>query len=296
MSITLRSRRGPIGTSWHAITLREKGETLLGPSRVARGKADARAGHVQWLDVDTSVARGAVQDGLGHLHEARIELPALRPGDREAFLHVARAHPELPARFAAGEYPEAIERELAQHELSLLPSDASELSHDCSCLDWPGPCRHVSALLYVLVEAVDESPLLLLTLRGFTLEDLVAPLEPSAAVGTAGSAGAAGPAGSTGSAPSSPSADEPFHGAGPETEEGASGTETRSTEPPDAEAPGADASAAPAPGVFDPHHADAGRLAEVMGEEVAEIIHAFYCAAPRPSHEAPPHVPDPPLQ
>src|SRR5690606_7587307 len=100
-------------------------------------------------------------------------------------------HPELPARFAAGEYPEAIERELAQHELSLLPSDASELSHDCSCLDWPGPCRHVSALLYVLVEAVDESPLLLLTLRGFTLEDLVAPLEPSAPADAAGAVGAA---------------------------------------------------------------------------------------------------------
>lgn len=286
MSITLRSRRGPIGTSWHAITLREKGETLLGPSRVARGKSDARAGHVQWLDVDTSVARGAVQDGLGHLHEARIELPALRPGDREAFLHVARAHPELPARFAAGEYPEAIERELAQHELSLLPSDASELSHDCSCLDWPGPCRHVSALLYVLVEAVDESPLLLLTLRGFTLEDLVAPLEPSAPADTAGSVGAAASAGPAGSVPSVPSADEPADGAGPETEDGAS----------DGQPSGADGPAAPAPGVFDPHHADVGRLAEVMGEEVAALVHTFYCAAPRPSSEEPPHVPDPPLQ
>ena len=46
MSIALRSRRGPVGTAWHAIALRDGAERLLGPARVGRGKADARAGRV----------------------------------------------------------------------------------------------------------------------------------------------------------------------------------------------------------------------------------------------------------
>src|SRR5699024_5932268 len=78
-------------------------------------------------------------------------------------------------RLAGGEYPQDLEEQLAPRDVSLLPRGPSELSHDCSCLDWPGPCRHVAALVYVLVEAVDERPLHLLTLRGLTLEDLVAP-------------------------------------------------------------------------------------------------------------------------
>ena len=177
MSITLRSRRGAIGKSWHAVALRDAAERLLGVGRAGGGKADARAGRVQWLDVSAGIARGDVLGADGELYRARVDLPAFSMDDRTEFLRLARARPELPARLAGGEYPEEFEKELAASDLSLLPRGASELSHDCSCLDWPGPCRHVAALVYVLVEAVDDKPVHLLTLRGLTLEDLVAPRE-----------------------------------------------------------------------------------------------------------------------
>ena len=38
MSIQLRSRRGPIGTAWQAVALREAAERLLGPGRAGRGR------------------------------------------------------------------------------------------------------------------------------------------------------------------------------------------------------------------------------------------------------------------
>lgn len=234
MNISLVSRRGPVGKGWHAIALRDGAERLLGASRVSRGKADARAGKVQWLDVEAGLARGDVLDADGELYQARLELPAFRAGDREAFLQVARTRPELPARMAGGTYPQEIEAELARSEVSLLPRDATELSHDCSCLDWPGPCRHVAALLYVLVEAVDEQPVLLLTLRGLALEDLVAPREPAPASG----------------------ADEADGTGGTGDPEAAPPTEGR--------------------GAWDPAHTDPAKLAEVLGEEVAAVIHRFY--------------------
>lgn len=178
MSITLRSRRGAIGSSWWAVALRGALEAILGVGRASGGKADARSGKVQWIDLDTGVVRGAVLDARGDVHEARLDLPAFAAADHEAFLRIARARPELPARFSAGEYPEEFERELARAELSLLPRGAAELSHDCTCLDWPGPCRHVAALAYVLVEAVDEQPLQLLSLRGVDLAELVPAAAP----------------------------------------------------------------------------------------------------------------------
>lgn len=245
MSIQLRSRRGAVGTSWQAVALREGAELLLGSSRAGRGRADARAGRVQWLDVDTGAARADVLDADGELYHARLELPPFAEGDRLAVQQIARAHPELPARLAAGEYPQQIERELAASEISLLPRDGMELGHDCSCLDWPGPCRHVSALLYVLVEAVDEQPLLLLTLRGLALEDLVAPAAPSPAAGT-------------------DTADGPPPGG------------DRAAAASDDPAGADDAPDAPAPPAFDAARTDPARLAEVVGEEVAAVIHSFY--------------------
>lgn len=252
MGMELVSRRGPIGRGWHAIALRDGAERLLGASRVSRGKSDARAGKVQWLDVEAGLARGDVLDADGELYQARLELPAFREGDREAFLQVARTRPELPARMAGGTYPQEIEAELARSEVSLLPRDATELSHDCSCLDWPGPCRHVAALLYVLVEAVDETPVLLLTLRGLALEDLVAPREP--ATPPAGS-GADGPGGADG-------VDGVDGADGADSAEGAGDGESL---PP-----------APARGAWDPAHTDPAKLAEVLGEDVAAVIHRFY--------------------
>lgn len=239
MSIQLISRRGPIGKGWHAVALRDGAERLLGASRVSRGKADARAGRVQWLDVEAGLARGDVLDADGELYQARLELPAFREGDRQAFLQVARSRPELPARMAGGTYPQEVEAELGGSAVSLLPRDASELSHDCSCLDWPGPCRHVAALLYVLVEAVDEKPVLLLTLRGLALEDLVTPHGPAPSQ-QAGGTDAAGAA------------------------DGTDGTD------------GAAAQPEQAPGAWDPARTDPAKLAEVLGEDVAAVVHSFY--------------------
>ncbi|WP_341854395.1 hypothetical protein [Brachybacterium sp. GPGPB12] len=242
MSIQPRSRRGPIGTAWQAVALREAAERSLGPGRAGRGRADARAGRVQWLEVEPGAARAAVEDPDGGLHQARLDLPAYRDGDREVFLQVARAHPERPRGWRPAPIPNRSRPSSPPRCSRSLPRDAAELSHDCDCLDWPGPCRHVSALVYVLVEAVDEHPVHLLTLRGIRLEELVAPATQGA--------GAAGQ-------PRGEDADDAGDGA------------------PDASG---GSEAAPEPAPYDPRHTDPARLAEVVGGEAAAIIAAFYHA------------------
>ncbi|MFC7376112.1 SWIM zinc finger family protein [Brachybacterium sp. GCM10030268] len=257
MSIRLTSRRGAIGRNWHAAALRDAAETILGVGRAGSGKADARAGRVQWLDIETGIARGDVLDADGHLYQARVDLPPFSPADREAFVQVARTHPDLPTRLAGGEYPQDLEAELAHSEVSLLPRGASELSHDCSCLDWPGPCRHVAALVYVLVEEVDERPVQLLTLRGLALEDLVPP------------AGGRSPAAA---GPTVPARPEDPSGPGP-----ASGPEDPST-PENGDGPAAR-------GGFDPARMDPALLSEVIGEAPAAAIASFYRAGAAPSDQ-----------
>lgn len=241
MSIVLRSRRGAIGTAWHAVALRRSIETILGVNRAAGGKADARAGRVQWLDIAPGTARADVLDELGELRSARLDMAPLRGADRELLLGITRASPALPARMMAGEYPREIEAALAEHEVSLLPAAASDVWHDCSCLDWPGPCRHVAALAYVLVEAVEEHPVHLLTLRGVTLEEISAP-DPERASGAAPSKAPDGTAG------------------GDTSERQEAG------------------SAAGAP--FDPRSADAGLLQAVLGTPAASVLARLYGCEP----------------
>lgn len=251
MSITLRSRRGAIGTGALAVGLRERIEAQLPATRAQAGRRAARAGRVEWLDVAPGVARAEVRDELtGDGVVARLDLAPLPPGDRSVLLRIAHAHPELPARLVAGQMPDDVARELAEQEISLLPSGAADLSHDCSCHDWPGPCQHVAALAYVLVEAVDADPTTLLTWRGVTLEELAAP--------------------SSGHAGTAPERDA----ASDDGDRDDAGVETAD--------PG---------GRFDPTRADAALLVAALGLAAARALARFYGAAdpaaPDPAGEGP---------
>lgn len=243
MSITLRSRRGAIGTGALAAGLRERIEAHLPATGARAGRRAARGGRVEWLDVAPGVARAEVRDELtGDGVVARLDLAPLPPGDRSVLMEIAHAHPELPARLVAGQLPEDVVAELAAQAISLLPSGAADLSHDCSCHDWPGPCQHVAALAYVLVEAVDEDPSTILTWRGVTLEELAAP-----------------PVGHAGTGPARP----------PRADDGAG------------DGDGAD-DEAEAGGRFDPTRADAGLLVDALGLPAARALARFYGAAEPP--------------
>lgn len=254
MSVQLRSKRGAIGTAWHAVALRETVENHLGAARATAGKRLARGGRVEWFDVAPGQARAGVLGDDGQIAQASLEFLALRAGDRDVMLQILRAHPELPARLASGAYPESIEAELAGEELHLLPSSArSEITHSCTCLDWPGPCVHVAALAYVLVEAVEEHPQHLLALRSLTLADVAAPVGRASA--GAGSGGDDAPVG-TSSADAAPS--------------------------PDASDGDASGGAAESPhqgqGGFDPAIADPTVLHELLGQDAGAVLAAFYRA------------------
>ncbi|GAA1735700.1 hypothetical protein [Brachybacterium phenoliresistens] len=249
MSITLRSRRGAIGEGWHAVALRRALEALLGSRTLAAGRRLARSQAVQWIDVGPGTVRAEALDPDGELRRPQLGISAFSADERSAVLRVAARRHDLALRMSAGEYPEEFEADLAREEMSLLPHTTSDGTFHCTCMDWPGPCQHVSALLYLLVEAVDEDPLLLLTLRGLDLSDL------------AGARADADPGTGRGSEPPAPSEDDPA-------------PEDDSAQEPDGE--GTD----PHSASFDPLIADPSLLVEGLGPEAARIIGEFYRTAP----------------
>jgi uncharacterized Zn finger protein len=277
MSIRLRSRRGKIGTSWQGTALRESLEGVLGTARSSGGRRLARADRVQWLDVAPRRARAGVLDDDGTIYEPELDVAAFGAADRRIVIEALHGHPELPARLSGGVYPEEVERELGRHEATLLPRSVSELSHDCTCLDWPGPCVHVAALAYVLVEAVDEAPAHLLTLRGLTLREIAAPV--ASGRGAQALAQAAGEPGA--GADPSPGARTGSTAEGGEdrADDAVDAEDGESAEDRDgAEDDGPSASQAERPG-FDPAIADPTLLREALGAEAAEALAGFFTSA-----------------
>ncbi|MCG7309371.1 hypothetical protein [Brachybacterium sp. ACRRE] len=286
MSIRMRSRRGQIGASWQGAALRESLESVISSGRRSSGRRLARADRVQWLDVAPRRARAGVLDDDGTIYEPELDVSAFGAADRQIVVDTLRAHPELPALLSSGTYPQAVESELDAHMATLLPGSASEVTHDCTCLDWPGPCVHVAALACVLVEAIDEAPVHLLTLRGLTLSEIAQPIATGrgarALAEAAGPSDGEPPQGASAAGRSSDEVETDGAATGGEASGGISSAGSPSADgaadaSADEETAG-DETTGGRSAIFDPAIADPTLLQDALGEEASAMLASFYAS------------------
>jgi uncharacterized Zn finger protein len=131
--------------------------------RLDRGRTYARKGQVISLDVLPGPSARSVQGSRARPYRVRIGSLALSEADwrRAEDAMVSRA--AFLARLLAGEMPEDIEEAFADCSMGLFPTSRDELDTDCSCPDWSRPCKHGAAVYYLLAEAFDDDPFLILT-------------------------------------------------------------------------------------------------------------------------------------
>lgn len=143
----------------------------------ARGRRDARAGHVRHLMIAGSLVAAQVR-GPDDPTAYRARLATRAFGAAEW----ARVEAGLAAsaRFAAdllgGRMPADIETVFAGAGLSLLPLSLGEVAMDCTCDHRPMPCPHVAATIYATAAAFDTDPYEAFAWRGRSRDELLAHL------------------------------------------------------------------------------------------------------------------------
>jgi uncharacterized Zn finger protein len=90
---------------------------------------------------------------------------------------IALSEQALPAaKLLAGEVPPELEEIFAAAGAPLFPTTVEDLDQHCSCPDWEVPCKHLAATFYLMAEAFDADPFLILRWRGRDREELLARL------------------------------------------------------------------------------------------------------------------------
>jgi len=165
-----RSRRGRIGEEWWSRRFIDILEGICDKGRLERGRRYARAGQVLGFDLTPGLVEGRVQGSRAEPYKIKIAIP---PYDESAWTRVERALADqavFRAKLLAGEMPPEIEAVFDDLGLPLFPTD---LDMSCTCPDWGFPCKHLSAVLYLLAEAFDDDPFLVLAWRGRARDDLL---------------------------------------------------------------------------------------------------------------------------
>jgi uncharacterized Zn finger protein len=177
--IRARSRRGDIGSSWWSRRFIAVLESLKLGGRLARGRSYARSGQVLALEVRAGAVLATVQGSRPRPYTVRIKLGVLKPKQWAEVEREIAGQAIYRAKLLAGEMPEDLEDVFAELGVPLFPASARELTMTCTCPDDSVPCKHVAAVLYLLAEAFDGDPFLVLAWRGRDKDTLLRNLRSS---------------------------------------------------------------------------------------------------------------------
>jgi uncharacterized Zn finger protein len=178
--IRARSKRGSIGSTWWSRRFIDILERVCDKGRLSRGRAYARKGQVVSIALEAGEVRASVQGSRPRPYRVTIRIEAYDEARWSAIEEGIAAQAVHRARLLAGEMPPEIEELFAAMGIDLFPRD---LDMDCSCPDWGFPCKHLSAVLYLLAESFDDDPFLVLAWRGRTREQLLGSLAEEPAAG-----------------------------------------------------------------------------------------------------------------
>lgn len=174
--IRARSRRGAIGDTWWSRRFIGILESFELGGRLTRGRNYARRGQVLELSIEAGRIRARVQGSRPTPYAVSIRLRALSQKDWARVEAALASRAAFLAKLLAGEMPTDIEAAFGDCRLSLFPTTAGDLVTRCTCPDVSNPCKHIAATYYLLAEAFDDDPFLILAWRGRNRDQLLARL------------------------------------------------------------------------------------------------------------------------
>jgi uncharacterized Zn finger protein len=180
--LAVRSKRGKIGEQWWSRRFVDVLEGICDPGRLARGRAYARKGQVIDFALSPGQVVARVQGSRPAPYRVTIRINAFDDPQWAEITEALGSQALYRAALLAGEMPREIVDLFTDLGFPLFPE---ELNIDCSCPDWGVPCKHGSAALYVLAEAFDDDPFLVLAWRGRAREPLLDALRGTADPGEA---------------------------------------------------------------------------------------------------------------
>jgi uncharacterized Zn finger protein len=141
--------------------------------RLERAWAYAREGNVLSIRFEGRRVHARVQGTDRDPYKVKLWLDVLSDEDWGYVLEALSSKARWSAQLVAGVMPQDIERAFAASGRRLFPFKLQEVRSECTCPDKINPCKHVSAVYYLMGERFSEDPFVLFQLRGRTRSQLL---------------------------------------------------------------------------------------------------------------------------
>ncbi len=144
--------------------------------RLERAWTYAREGNVTSIRFEGRRVHARVQGTGEDPYKVKLWLDVLNDEDWGYVLEALTQKARWSAQLLAGTMPADIERAFAASGRRLFPFKLQEVRSECSCPDKANPCKHISAIYFLMGDRFSEDPFVLFQLRGRTRAKLLADL------------------------------------------------------------------------------------------------------------------------
>ena len=134
--------------------------------RLERAWAYARAGNVTSIRFEGRRVHARVQGTEEEPYKIKLWLDVLNDEDWGFVLEALAQKARWSALLLAGIMPRDIERAFAESGKRLFPFKLQEVRSECTCPDKANPCKHISAIYFLMGDRFREDPFVLFQLRG----------------------------------------------------------------------------------------------------------------------------------
>jgi uncharacterized Zn finger protein len=165
--------RGRMAHQWWGQRWLSLLEQIMPGPRLGRGRSYAAMGQVAELRLGAGMVSARVQGGSAEPYQVEILFATLAAAGARRVLASLRRQPILTARLLVRQLPPEMEALFREAGCPLFPEEHGDLKMVCTCPDWTHQCKHAAAVYYLLAEAIDRDPFLLLVLRGMPREELL---------------------------------------------------------------------------------------------------------------------------
>jgi len=153
--------------------------------RLERAWTYAREGNVLSIRFEGRRVHARVQGTEKDPYKVKLWLDVLNDEDWGYVLEALSQKARWSAQLLAGIMPADIERAFAASGKRLFPFKLQEVRSECSCPDKANPCKHISAVYYLMGDRFSEDPFVLFQLRGRTRSQLLGELAERRRAGAA---------------------------------------------------------------------------------------------------------------
>ena len=150
-----------------------EGRAVHDPNRLPRGRTYARKGNASALAVERGRVRALVHGSRPEPYDVLLEVRPFREDEWDCVLDAVVAKAGHAAALLDGELEPGVVADARAVDVELLPR-SGELRTACSCPDWAEPCKHAAAICYLMADALDDDPFVLLELRGMARDEVLA--------------------------------------------------------------------------------------------------------------------------